>query len=88
MDQLNNNNLWEDVISKEMKKLDDLHTFKYYPLNKTFRKEDGWQYAPLQMMYEVKQQDLRRKARLVIGGHVVDSSMHTTYSSNIKSIPV
>ena len=40
------------------------------------------------MIYEVKQQDLRRKARLVVGGHVIDSSMHTTYSSNIESISV
>ena len=66
-----------------MKNLDNLHTFKYYSLNKRFREEDVWQYAPLQMIYAVKQHNLRRKARLVIGGHVIDSSMHKTYSSNM-----
>ena len=67
LDQINNDNLWARAIAKEMKNLDDLHTFKYYPPNKRLRKEDGWQYSLLQMIYEVKQQDVRRKARLVIG---------------------
>ena len=88
MDQLHNDNFWANAIAKEIKNLEKLHTFKYYSPNKRFRKEDDWQYAPSQMIYEVKQQDLRRKARLVIGGHVIYSSMHTTYSSNIQSISV
>ena len=71
-----------------MKNLDNIHTFKYYPPNKRSRKEDGWQYAPLQMIYEVKQQDLRMKSRLIIVGQVINSSMHTTYSLNIQSISV
>ena len=35
------------------------------------------------MVFDVKT-DLRRKARLVIGGHVVDSSEHSGYSSVVK----
>jgi hypothetical protein len=35
--------------------------------------------------YTIKQQDLRYKARLVVGGHVIDSSDYTTYSSVIEN---
>ena len=37
------------------------------------------------MIFDVKV-DLRRKARLVIGGHVVDLSGHKVYASTRKSI--
>ena len=36
----------------------------------------------------MKQQDHRFKARLVVGGHVIDSSDYNTYSSKIKCISV
>ena len=36
------------------------------------------------MIFDVKQEDLRRKARLVAGGHVVESSMHESYSSVVQ----
>ena len=39
MDQINDDNLWANAISKEMKNLDNLHTFNYYPPNKRFRKK-------------------------------------------------
>jgi hypothetical protein len=45
----------------------------------------AYQFAPLRCIFDVKQ-DLRRKARLVIGGHVVDASDHESYSSNMKTI--
>ena len=37
----------------------------------------------LRMIFDVKQ-GLRRKARLVIGGHMVDSSVHEVYVSAMK----
>ena len=40
------------------------------------------------MIFDVKQQDLRHKFRLVVGEHVVDSTEHTTYSYNIKYVSV
>ena len=40
------------------------------------------------MIYDVKQADLRHKARLVAKCHMIDSSMHTTYSSNVHNISV
>ena len=43
------------------------------------------QYAPLRKIFDVKQ-DLRRKARLVIGGHVVDATGYDVYASNMKTV--
>ena len=40
---------------------------------------------PLQMIFDVKV-DLRRKFRLVIGGHVVDSYKQEVYESTMKSV--
>ena len=45
----------------------------------------GFQFAPLQMIFDVKV-DLRRKARLVIGGHIFDSNGHDVYASMMKSV--
>ncbi len=83
-DKLNGNNKWGDAIAKEMAGLERLKCFQFYGPNQKFSKNEGWQYAPIHMIFDVKQQDLRYKARLVVGGHVVDSSDHITYSSFIK----
>ena len=40
------------------------------------------------MIFDVKQKDLRNKARIVVGGHVVDFMDCTTYSSKIKVVSV
>ena len=40
------------------------------------------------MIFNVKKQGLKHKARLVVSGHVVDSTEHTTYSSTIKYVSV
>ena len=56
-----------------MKALFDMDTFRIVPGDTIFKKEDGWQFAPLRMIMEVKR-CLRRKSRLVIGGHVTDAT--------------
>ena len=38
------------------------------------------------MIFDVKQQDLQHKDRLVVGGHVMYSTEHTTYSYTIKYV--
>ena len=53
-----------------------------------FDNKYGWQYATMHMVFDLKQQDLRHKARLVVGGNVVDSAEYTTFSSTIKYVPV
>ena len=40
------------------------------------------------MIVDINQNNLRHKSSLVVGGHVVDSSEHTTYSTTIKDICV
>ena len=71
-----------------MDNLDRLNVFKYHSSDKEFPKEAGWQKAPLRMIFDIKNEDQRYKARLVIGGHKVDSSDYNTYSSQVDSISV
>ena len=71
-----------------MDNLDRLQVFKYHSPEKDFPKEEGWQKAPLRMIFDIKNEDQRHKARLVIGGHRVDSSDYNTYSSQVDSLSV
>ena len=87
-DRENKNTLWADAITKEMEGLERLHVFEYHSPGQLFRRTDGWQFAPMHMIFDLKQQDMRHKARLVVGGHVIDSSDHTTYSSVIENLSV
>jgi len=64
-----------------MKGLQDHKTFSF--LNPGEAAPTGYQFAPLRMIFTVKQ-DLRGKARLVIGGLVIDSSEHSGYSPVVK----
>ena len=70
--------------------LERLGVFKLYPHKTKFDNKDGLQYAPMHIFFVVKQKDLRHNSRLVVGGHVVDSTEHTTYSStsNDKSMKI
>ena len=74
-DKQNGNTKWADAIAKEMTGLDHLKAFIYHPPTKVFPKSAGWKFAPIHMIFTVKQEDGRYKARLVAGGHVVDSSI-------------
>ena len=69
---------------KEIQALLKQKTFKFLPGTSKMKKEEGWQYAPLRMIFTVKP-DFRRKARLVIGGHVTDASIFETFAPTIKS---
>jgi hypothetical protein len=42
----------------------------------------------MHMIFDIKQQDMRYKARLVVGGHVIDLLDYTTYSSVIENLSV
>ena len=37
------------------------------------------------MIFDVKSEDLRRKARMVAGGHVVDATMFESYASVVHT---
>ena len=76
------------MVAKEMKGLERLSVFIFKPPNFTCKKSDGWQYAPMHMIFDIKQQDMRYKARLVMGGNVVDPSKYSTFSSTIENLSV
>ena len=85
-DKLNNDTKWGDAIAKEMNGLCRLNVFKFFSPSHKLDKQNGWQYAPLHMIFDIKREDRRYKARLVIGGNVIDSSDYTTYSSTVQDI--
>ena len=82
-DRLNQNNLWGEAIVKEMSALMKARVFDFYPPN--YRVPNNYQYCPLRIIFDVKQEDLRRKARMVAGGHVINSSMYESYASVVQT---
>ena len=88
LDATAGNRKWYEAIKKEMDNLDCLKVFKYHSPDKEFPKEEGWQKAPLRMIYDIKNEDQRYKARLVVGGHKVDSTGYNTYSSQVDGISI
>ena len=70
-----------------MTALEKLGVFQLYLSKTKFKKRGGWKCVPMHMIFDVNKEDLRRKARLLVGGHVVDFTENTTYSSTIKDAP-
>jgi len=81
-DAINKNTLWADAIKKEMVALEAAGVWEYHPPH--FKPSREYQFAPLQMIFDIKQEDLRHKARLVAGGHEVESSMWESYSTVVQ----
>ena len=75
-------------ITKEIDTLKRLKCFKFHTPGTKFSKNQGWQYAPLHMIFDIKQQDMRYKARLVAGGNVVDASNYVKTSTTIHDLSV
>jgi Reverse transcriptase (RNA-dependent DNA polymerase) len=85
LDTKNGNSFWSDAIKVEIGGLIKLDCFEFKP--KTFTCGADYQKTTLHMIFDVKH-DLRRKARLVAGGHLVDAFDIDIYSSTVKSISV
>ena len=85
LDKANGNNLWKEAIDKEMTALRDLKCFEFR--DKGDIPGDEYQKTRLMMIFDVKN-DLRRKARLVAQGQLVDILDHVVYSSCVKAISV
>lgn len=81
--RLNKNNLCVEAMAKEIGALHTAMCFKYHQGHHKF--DSNYQYAPLRMIFDIKKEDFRRKARLVAGGHVVNSSMFESYSSAVQT---
>jgi hypothetical protein len=81
LDMQNKNHKWGDSIKKEMKGIKDHETFLFLPPGS--EPPEGYQEGPLRVIFSVKP-DLQRKARLVLGGHKVDSSEYNCSSSVVQ----
>ena len=85
LDEKNEDTYWQDAMKKEVDALVELDCFSFK--EKGFNPGEEYQPTILFMVFDVKQ-DLRRKARLVAGGHLVDPLEHEVYSSTVKGISV
>ena len=85
LDGKNGNTYWQDAMKKEVDALVQLDCFRFEKSGYKPGKE--YQSTILFMVFDVKQ-DLRRKARLVAGGHLIDPLDHEVYSSTVKGISV
>jgi len=83
LDKENGDTLWQDSIIKEIASLDELGCFSYR--SPKSGKPEGYQYAPLHIVFDVKP-DLRRKSRLVANGAVIDAEGLSFYSSVVKGV--
>ena len=83
-DKENGNNLWGEAIAKELGALDEAGVFEYQPPHFQIDRKE-YQYTPLRIIFDVKAEDLRHKARMVAGGHVVNATMYESYASVVQT---
>ena len=85
LDTKNGDTFWQDAIKLEIDSLLEMHCFDFKA--RKFVPSRAFQRTTLHMVFDVKE-DLRRKARLVAGGYLLDLFDTPTYSSTVKSISV
>jgi len=83
LDKANTNNLWQNAIDKEV---------TYQAFRTLARGEpppSHYQKAPLLVVFDIKS-NLRRKTRIVVGGHKVDSANFDSYApvASLKSFRI
>jgi hypothetical protein len=69
LDKENDNTLWQDALRKEMKNL----RIAFKILNGKESVPPTYQEIHCHMIFDVKMEDFRRKARFVAGGHTTDT---------------
>jgi hypothetical protein len=75
IDKAAGNTLWQDTIRKEVGALIEMETFKLMP--------SETKISMIRCIFDIKH-DGQCKARVVIRGHLVDSSGYDTYAGNMK----
>ena len=80
IDKENGDTPWWDAIMKEMK---SVH-IAFYILNKDEKTAVGSQFMRCHMIFDIKMEDIRCKARLVAGEHMTEASETLTYASVIS----
>jgi hypothetical protein len=80
LEKKNGNTFWADAIAKEMK---DVHVaFKILLDGQSA--PIGYQKIPCHMMFDIKMEDFKRKARLIAGGHMTKAPATITYASVVS----
>jgi hypothetical protein len=80
LDRKNGNTLWADAIAKEMKEV----CIAFNILPDGHSAPIGYQKIPCHMIFDVKMEDFRQKARLVAGGHWTEAPATITYASVVS----
>ena len=80
LDKANGNTFWADAIAKELKNV----RVAFRVLEKDESVPRGHQHVRCHMIFDVKMEDFRRKARLVAGGHTTDPPATITYASVVS----
>ena len=80
LDKENGNTKWADAIAKEMKEVRVAFEIK----DDDWVAPKGYQFVKCHMIFDVKMEDFRRKARLVAGGHMTEAPPTMTYASVVS----
>ena len=80
LDAKNGNTKWADDISKEMENVRVI--FKVLPEGKSV--PIGHQFVQCHMVFDVKMEAIRHKARLVAGGHMTKALATIMYASIVS----
>lgn len=80
LDDENGNTLWQDSIAKEMEAV----RVAFKLLNGGEEPPPGYQQIRCHMIFTVKIEDFRRKARHVAGGHTTEAPATITYASVVS----
>ncbi len=80
LDKKNGNTFWADAIAKEMK--DICVAFKILLDGQSA--PIGYQKIPCHMIFDIKMDNFRHKARLVAGGHMTKAPATITYASIVS----
>ena len=80
LDGQNGNTFWADAIAKEMKNV----KVAFKPLDADEFVPRDHQFVRCHMIFDVKMEDFRRKARFVAGGHMTKAPSSMTYASVVS----
>ena len=77
LDEQNGNTLWQDAVRKEMGNV----KVAFKILHGDEKVPPSFQQIRCHLVFDVKQEDFRRKARFVAGGHRTEAPAFSTYST-------
>ena len=80
LDKETNSQIWTNAIDKEMKDV----RVAFQPFDDGEPIPIGYKFVRCHMIFDVKMEDFRRKARLVFGVHITEQRDVMTYASVVS----